>query len=51
MLPPFEIEVIVLLKITCLSAGQVDMVRVPPKIKSAYEAVSWINNNISGYNQ
>jgi hypothetical protein len=48
-LPPVNFEPIVLLKRIGSATGQVDVARVPSDIKSASEAVNWINN--SSYNK
>ncbi|MEM7712561.1 MAG: DUF6745 domain-containing protein, partial [Cyanobacteria bacterium P01_A01_bin.68] len=38
-----DIEPIYLLKMTCPSTGNIHVLRVPPHMKSAYEAITWIN--------
>ena len=38
-----DIEPIYLLKMTCPSTRHIHVLRVPPQMKSAYEAITWIN--------
>ncbi|WP_333207319.1 hypothetical protein [Microcoleus sp. B5-D4] len=38
-----DIEPIYLLKMTCPSTGHLHALRVPPKVCSAKEAISWVN--------
>ncbi|WP_306298955.1 hypothetical protein [Nostoc sp. T09] len=38
-----NLEPIYLLEMTCPSTGNIHVLRVPPKIKSAREAIRWIN--------
>lgn len=38
-----DIEPIYLLKMTCPSTGHLHALRVPPKVRSAKEAISWVN--------
>ncbi|RUR75278.1 DUF6745 domain-containing protein [Chlorogloeopsis fritschii PCC 9212] len=38
-----DVEPICLLKMTCPSTGRIHVLRVPPEIKSAREAISWVN--------
>lgn len=38
-----DLEPVVLLKMTCPSTNKINVLRVPPKIKSAREAITWIN--------
>lgn len=38
-----DVEPIVLLKMTCPSTGFIHALRVPPDVKSAREAISWVN--------
>lgn len=40
---PPQKEPIYLLKMTCPSTGFVHALRVPPNIKSAREAIAWVN--------
>jgi len=40
-------EDIYLLKMTCPSTGYIHVIRVPPQVKSAYEAITWINWGIA----
>jgi leucine-rich repeat protein SHOC2 len=40
-------EPIVLLKMTCPSIAHVHVLRVPPTMKSAKKAATWINHDIS----
>ena len=42
-----DIEPIYLLKMTCPSTGDIHVLRVPPQMKSAHEAITWINWGIS----
>ncbi|MBD2186304.1 hypothetical protein H6S82_29490 [Planktothrix sp. FACHB-1355] len=39
----FEYDGIFLLKMTCPSTGQIYALRVPPKMRSAREAIRWVN--------
>lgn len=48
-LPPLIIEAIILLKRTCSTTGQVNVVRVPSNIKSASEAINWTNKSKMSY--
>ena len=41
-----DLEPIVLLKMTCPSTKSIHLVRVPPNIRSAREAISWANWDI-----
>ena len=41
-----EIEPIHLLKINCSTSGVINFLRVPPKIKTAREAISWKNGGV-----
>jgi hypothetical protein len=38
-----DIELIYLLKMTCPSTGSIHILRVPPSVKSAREAICWVN--------
>jgi hypothetical protein len=38
-----DVEPISLLKMTCPSTGEIHILRVPPKLKSAREAIHWVN--------
>ncbi|MEG4023441.1 hypothetical protein QT996_11640 [Microcoleus sp. S13C4] len=38
-----SLEPIYLLKMTCPSTGHLHALRVPPKVRSAKEAISWVN--------
>lgn len=38
-----DIEPIYLLKMTCPSTSFIHALRVPPEVKSAREAISWVN--------
>jgi hypothetical protein len=38
-----DVEPIYLLKMTCPSTGFIHALRVPPSMKSAREAISWVN--------
>jgi hypothetical protein len=38
-----DIEPIHLLKMTCPSTGHIHVLRVPPQVRSAKEAISWVN--------
>ena len=38
-----DIEPIYLLKMTCPSTGFIHALRVPPDVKSAREAIRWVN--------
>ena len=38
-----DIEPIYLLKMTCPSTGETHILRVPPKLKTAREAIRWVN--------
>jgi hypothetical protein len=38
-----DVESIVLLKMTCPSTGYIHTIRVPPEIRSAREAIRWVN--------
>ena len=42
-----DIEPIYMLKMTCPSTGHVHAVRVPPFVRSASEAIGWINWGIN----
>lgn len=42
-IPRLDIETIYLLKMTCPSTGSIYTLRVPPDMRSAREAISWIN--------
>ncbi|BAY83843.1 hypothetical protein NIES267_33370 [Calothrix parasitica NIES-267] len=38
-----DIESIYLLKMTCPSTGHIHVLRVPPNMSSAKEAITWVN--------
>jgi len=42
-----EEEDIYLLKMTCTSTAYIHVIRVPPEVQSAYEAITWINWGIA----
>ena len=42
-----DIEPIHLLKMTCPSTGYIHSTRVPPSMRSAQEAISWVNWDIN----
>ena len=42
-----DIEPIYLLKMTCPSTGHIHVLRVPPKVRSSKEAISWVNWGIA----
>ncbi len=42
-----DIEPIYLLKMICPSTQDIHVLRVPPEIKSAHEAITWVNWDIS----
>jgi len=44
---PSETEPILLLKMTCPSTGHLHVLRVPPNMSSAYEAICWVNWGIA----
>ena len=41
-----EREPLVLLKMTCPSTGHIHLLRVPPEMTSAEEAITWVNHGI-----
>ncbi|WP_449418130.1 DUF6745 domain-containing protein [Phormidium nigroviride] len=41
-----DVEAIYLLKMTCHSTGHIHVLRVPPDIESAREAIRWVNSGI-----
>jgi hypothetical protein len=42
-----DVEPIYLLKMTCPSTGYIHALRVPPDVKSAREAIAWVNWGIN----
>lgn len=42
-----DVEPIYLLKMTCPSTGYVHMLRVPPSVNSAREAIRWVNGGVN----
>jgi hypothetical protein len=42
-----DVEPIYLLKMTCPSTGNIHVLRVPPDVKSAREAITWVNGGIN----
>ena len=42
-----DLEPILLLKMTCPSTGHLHALRVPPQVRSALEAISWVNWGIA----
>jgi leucine-rich repeat protein SHOC2 len=45
-LESFETEPMVLLKMTCPSTGHIHILRVPPEMTRAEEAITWVNHGI-----
>jgi len=41
-----DVEPIILLKMTCPSTGHIHALRVPPDMRSAREAIRWVNGGI-----
>jgi leucine-rich repeat protein SHOC2 len=45
-LEPIDTEPMVLLKMTCPSTAHIHILRVPPEMVSAEEAITWVNHGI-----